>query len=279
MIIFKNAGQISSFLADQKTHGQIGFVPTMGALHEGHLSLIGYSKKQNDLTVCSIFVNPSQFNNPEDFKKYPITIESDIELLTTAGCDVLFLPPVDQIYPPGYQKKHYDLGRIETILEGYYRPGHFQGVCQVVDQLLTIVAPHRVYFGQKDYQQCMVVTRLIELLGKKNEIEIIIEPTVREHTGLAMSSRNMRLSEKDKQTALIIAKTLNDIKNGLPADSFSELKNKAKEALQNAGFIVDYVEIANAATLEPAEKKSDKLVALIAASISGVRLIDNLVLN
>lgn len=279
MIIFKNASQVSSFLADKKSHQQIGFVPTMGALHAGHLSLINFCKSQNDLTVCSIFVNPSQFNNPEDYKKYPVTIEQDVELLAKAGCDVLFLPMIDQVYPPDYQKKIYDLGKLETILEGYYRPGHFQGVCQVVDRLLEIIQPHRIYFGQKDYQQCMVVTKLVKLLAKENEINIIIEPTVREADGLAMSSRNIRLNKEARATAITISKTLNYIRDHLKTESIPQLKRNSKEALEKEGFVVDYVEIANASTLDPAETKSGRLVALVAASINNVRLIDNMILN
>src|SRR5215212_8351624 len=171
MIIFKTPDALSGHINQQKKSGKkIGFVPTMGALHEGHLSLIGVAKKPNDLTICSIFVNPTQFNNPEDFKLYPVTIEKDIEQLIRAGCDILFLPSVDEMYPAGHSKKHYPLGRIETILEGYYRPGHFQGVCQIVDRLLDIVRPDNLYLGQKDFQQCMVIRKLLQLLGKDGDI-------------------------------------------------------------------------------------------------------------
>src|SRR5215203_1778201 len=142
MMIFKNAGQVADFLSGLKKKNKgLGFVPTMGALHNGHISLIQTSKEQNDVTVCSIFINPAQFNNPEDFKRYPVTLEKDIELLIQSGCDLLFLPAVAQIYPPGYQKKIYPLGDIEMILEGLYRPGHFQGVCEVMDRLLEIIQP------------------------------------------------------------------------------------------------------------------------------------------
>lgn len=279
MIIFKNSGDISAFLRSKEKEQRIGFVPTMGALHAGHLSLINFCKSQNDVTVCSIFVNPSQFNNTEDFEKYPVTIEKDIELLAKAGCDVLFLPTVDQVYPPSYTKRHYDLGKLETILEGQYRPGHFQGVCQVVDRLLEIINPHRIYFGQKDYQQCMVVARLLRLLDKENQIEIVIEPTVREQDGLAMSSRNVRLNKEARLNATAISKTLTYIKTRLKTDSISDLKSSSKAALEKQGFVVDYVEIADANTLDPAETNSGKLVALVAASINDVRLIDNLLLN
>jgi len=280
MVIFKNAGQVVDFLSGLKKKDKgLGFVPTMGALHNGHISLIQTSKEQNDVTVCSIFINPAQFNNPEDFKRYPVTLEKDIELLIQSGCDLLFLPSAEQIYPPGYQKKIYPLGNIETILEGLYRPGHFQGVCEVMDRLLEIIQPHRLYLGQKDYQQCMVVRRLIELSGKQNQIELVVEPTIREEDGLAMSSRNLRLSEEERAKAPVINKTLSYIKDNLGQLPLKTLRNSAKTRLESEGFIVDYVEIADAYTLETFRGQSKKLVALVAASINNVRLIDNMILN
>lgn len=280
MTIFKTAKELTAYLEEKKNGGiRIGFVPTMGALHEGHLSLIDQSKKQNALTVCSIFVNPTQFNNKADFKHYPISIERDIEQLAKAGCDVLFLPTVKEIYPEGYQPPHYNLGRLENILEGHYRPGHFQGVCQVVDILLSIVNPDNIYIGQKDYQQCMVITRLVELLGKKEQIHIHIAPTVRESDGLAMSSRNRRLSDSQRAKALTIYKELMTIKASLNTQPLDRLKQESANHLKEAGFTVDYVEIANAETLEPAAGTGEHLVALIAASLDDVRLIDNLSLN
>ena len=164
MVIFKEAEALSKSMGSDKNNGKkIGFVPTMGALHPGHLSLVKTSKQENDITVCSIFVNPTQFNNPEDLKHYPVTIEKDIEALLQVDCDILFLPPVSEIYPSYYQKKHYELGPMETILEGKFRPGHFQGVCQVVDRLLTIVDPDHLYLGQKDFQQCMVLKKMVSI--------------------------------------------------------------------------------------------------------------------
>ena len=280
MVIFKNAGQIAGFLSETDINKKIvGFVPTMGALHQGHMSLIQASKEQSDLTVCSIFINPAQFNNQEDFERYPVTIENDLELLLAAHCDVLFFPTVDQIYPPGYQKKIFPLGRIETILEGQFRPGHFQGVCEVVDRLLDIVQPHNLYVGQKDYQQCMVLQKLLELKGKEREIMLMVEPTLREPNGLAMSSRNLRLSEEDRQKAASLNKTLEYIRDNLGQEPLKTLRRKAKGNLESEGFAVDYVEIADARTLEPVNCYSAKLVALVAASIGNVRLIDNMVLN
>ncbi len=280
MVIFKNADQVSDFLSGlKKKDKNLGFVPTMGALHKGHVSLIQTSKEENDVTVCSIFINPAQFNNPEDFRRYPVTVEKDIELLIQSGCDVLFLPSVEQVYPPGYKKKIYPLGNIETMLEGYYRPGHFQGVCEVMDRLLEIMQPQRLYLGQKDYQQCMVIRKLIELSGKQQQIELVVEPTIREEDGLAMSSRNLRLSKEDRAKAPVINKTLSYIKNNLGQIPLKTLRNTARTRLESEGFIVDYVEIADAYTLETVRGQSEKIVALVAASINNVRLIDNMILN
>ena len=280
MVIFKNADQVSDFLSGlKKKDKNLGFAPTMGALHKGHVSLIQTSKEENDVTVCSIFINPAQFNNPEDFRRYPVTVEKDIELLIQSGCDVLFLPSVEQVYPPGYKKKIFPLGSIETILEGYYRPGHFQGVCEVMDKLLEIMQPQRLYLGQKDYQQCMVIRKLIELSGKQQQIELVVERTIREEDGLAMSSRNLRLSKEDRAKAPVINKTLSYIKNNLGQIPLKTLRNTARTRLESEGFIVDYVEIADAHTLETVRGQSEKIVALVAASINNVRLIDNMILN
>src|SRR6186713_27888 len=280
MVIFKNADQVSDFLSGlKKKDKNLGFAPTMGALHKGHVSLIQTSKEENDVTVCSIFINPAQFNNPEDFRRYPVTVEKDIELLIQSGCDVLFLPSVEQVYPPGYKKKIYPLGNIETMLEGYYRPGHFQGVCEVMDRLMEIIQPQRLYLGQKDYQQCMVIRKLIELSGKQQQIELVVERTIREEDGLAMSSRNLRLSKEDRAKAPVINKTLSYIKNNLGQIPLKTLRNTARTRLESEGFIVDYVEIADAHTLETVRGQSEKIVALVAASINNVRLIDNMILN
>lgn len=279
MIIFKESTRINSHLQSLRKEGKsIGFVPTMGALHNGHLSLIKRSKSENDVTVCSVFVNPTQFNNPEDFKHYPITIENDVKILTEAGCDLLFLPTVDEVYPKDYVKKHYELGNIENILEGFYRPGHFQGVCQVVDRLLEIIQPHSLYMGQKDYQQCMVIQKLLELTGR-TDLELKICPTQREEDGLAMSSRNLRLNENGRKQALNISKVLNFMKKEIQHLPIPEIKDIAVKQLEKDGFLVDYVEISNAKTLEPANSKTDHLVALVAASFDNVRLIDNMALN
>lgn len=278
MVIFKNADEIAQFLSEQKgANKTIGFVPTMGALHSGHISLIEASKQQNDITVCSIFVNPNQFNNPEDFQKYPIMIEKDIDALLASECDVLFLPALEQVYPPCYVKKEFPLGKIETMLEGEYRPGHFQGVCQVMDRLLDIIEPHSLIMGQKDYQQCLIIQKLIELKG--GQYQLIVEPTVREEDGLAMSSRNLRLNEEDRSKAAILSKALAYISSNFRQVPLKILKRTSRQMLENEGFAIDYIEIVDAYTLNSNISYSDRVVALAAATISGIRLIDNMFLN
>ncbi len=281
MIILKYIKDITSHLTTEKENGKkIGFVPTMGALHPGHLSLIASANDRSDLTICSIFVNPTQFNNPEDFNKYPITLEKDIYLLEESGCDILFLPLVDEMYPDTENhSKIYPLGYLDTILEGQHRPGHFQGVCQIVDRLLTIIQPDWLFLGQKDYQQCMVITKLIDIIHSSTKI--IIEPTIRENDGLAMSSRNMRLNEMERKLAPQIYEALNLIKAELQPGSLQSLKIKASQFLQKNGFIVDYVEIARADNLSLQQdwNGNTKLVALIAAYLNEIRLIDNMLLT
>ncbi len=254
----------------------------MGALHPGHLSLIRGAKTNGDLCICSIFVNPTQFNDPADFKKYPVTIESDILLLETAGCDVLFLPSIDEIYPNGTSlAPHYDLGYLETVLEGKYRPGHFQGVCMVVDRLLELVMPDSLHIGQKDYQQCMVIKKLVSLTGLENRLRVVISPTLREPDGLAMSSRNTRLAEDDRKKASMIFESLQFIRKQIKKGSMVDVKKQAVQKLIENGFKVDYVEIADATTLQLIDHwdGKQKLVALAAAFLGGVRLIDNVLLS
>ena len=282
MIIFKEPVRLSLFLLQQvKQNITTGFVPTMGALHKGHIALIQNAVNENDLVICSIFVNPSQFNDPKDFEKYPKTIENDIYLLEKAGCAILFLPTTNAIYPNGLQPtRRYELGPLEHILEGKYRPGHFQGVCQVVHRLLDIVSPGKLYLGQKDFQQCLVLKKLIELLDL--DTELVISPTLRETDGLAMSSRNLRLTPDERAIAPAIYQTLTEIKNNLQdGSSISTLKQNAISQLTEKGFKVDYVEIADRNNLEPINEydSNHNLVALAAAYLNNVRLIDNLILD
>ena len=283
MILFKKAIALHNYLEIQRKQGKkYGFIPTMGALHEGHISLMINSKKVDDLSISSIFINPVQFNDPADFEKYPVTLEKDIALLEAADCDVLFLPSIAEMYPGGTKMAyHYDLGYLETILEGQYRPGHFQGVCKVVHRLLEIIKPGNLYLGQKDYQQCMVIKKLIELIGMKELISLNISPTVRHAGGLAMSSRNMRLTENEKKIAPAIYQSLLTIKDQIQKGELATIKNKAIERLAEKGFRIDYVEIADAGNLQLVELWDGKqnLIALAAANLNQVRLIDNVLLN
>jgi pantoate--beta-alanine ligase len=256
----------------------IGFVPTMGALHAGHISLITISKNQADITVCSIFVNPTQFNDPKDFQKYPITLEKDIALLEAAGVDILFLPGVSDLYPNGtIHLEHYDLGSLESVLEGKYRPGHFQGVCQVMYRLLSIVRPDHLFMGQKDYQQCMVIQRLLTLMGVTTRLHRC--PIVREPDGLAMSSRNLRLTPVQRANATAIYHALLLLGQKFRIDPSTALA-AAQTILKQADFQVDYISVADANTLEPVSDPTTgtSIIALIAAYQGDVRLIDNMIL-
>jgi pantoate--beta-alanine ligase len=279
MIIFKTAGELTGWLGRQQASGKnIGFVPTMGALHSGHISLITISKKASSLTVCSIFVNPTQFNDPKDFQKYPITIEKDIALLEKAGADVLFLPGIGELYPAGTSGlEKYAIGPLETVFEGRYRPGHFQGVCQVMRRLLEIVRPDQLFMGSKDYQQCMVVQRLLGLIGISTTLHRC--PIVREPDGLAMSSRNIRLTPGQRSQAPAIYKSLLAIHDGWAAgETPDRIVSNARVILETASFRIDYVAIADAATLATPPSRQDNAVALIAAFQGDVRLIDNMAL-
>ena len=281
MIIFKKKIDISNYIVNyKKTSGKIGFIPTMGALHKGHISLIEASKRTDTLTICSIFVNPTQFNNTADFEKYPVTIEKDIDMLEKAGCNVLFLPSVEEIYPADSSTTlPYELGFIETVLDGKYRPGHFQGVCNVVQRLLDIVQPNTIYLVQKDYQQCMVIKKLTELI--QSPTQIIICPTLRESDGLAMSSRNMRLTSVERIKAIRISEVLLFIKQEIKPGNLQDLKQRCINYLTNEGYNVDYVEIADATNLTLLQNwdGKTKLVALVAAFLNEVRLIDNRIVN
>lgn len=283
MILFKRGTELHNYIDAQRKKGiKIDFIPTMGALHNGHISLINDAQKAKDLIVCSIFINPTQFNDLADFEKYPVTLENDILLTEAAGCDVLFLPSVPDMYPDGINlKRHYQLGHLEEILEGKYRPGHFQGVCAIVHRLLEIVKPDNLYIGQKDYQQCMVIQKLIGLVKLNNLVKINISPTLREKSGLAMSSRNMRLAPEEREKATAIYKSLIYIKEKLEHGDLTKIKLQAESSLVEKGFKVDYMEIADAATLEIVNtwNGKQKLVALAAAYLNKVRLIDNILLN
>ena len=286
MYIFKQKKDLQDFLETARQKGStIGFVPTMGALHQGHLSLIHEARQHTSLVVCSIFVNPTQFNDPSDFEKYPITIEKDIELLTGAGTDVLFLPSVPEMYPEGLSgpAPHYDFGELESVLEGAHRPGHFQGVGRVVHKLLDIVQPHKLFMGQKDLQQCLVVKHLLKLIG--SPAEMIICPTLREPDGLAMSSRNVRLSPAERTNAVALYKALSYIRDNIHAGQpLPDVLTAARLQLQSSKFEADYLDLiavkdGNAITYpQSSAEASGPMYAVVAAKMQGspVRLIDNM---
>jgi pantoate--beta-alanine ligase len=281
MILFKKASDLTGYLQMAKLNSTTsGFVPTMGALHSGHISLINRSRAANQLTIVSIFVNPTQFNDPKDFQKYPVTLEKDIAELEKAGTDILFLPSVEEIYPTGLQaEEKYELGYLETILEGKYRPGHFQGVCQVMHRLIDITRADNLYMGQKDYQQCLVIKKLLKLKNLPGTLHIC--PTLREADGLAMSSRNLRLNEEERSKATCIYKALDYLKQHLQPGPVDELESIANRFLTEQGFKTDYVEIADAETLELVSSWNGKarLTGLIAAFNNEVRLIDNMIIT
>lgn len=281
MKLFQKIADIQAFISRKKDQNlSIGFVPTMGALHEGHLTLLSECKKRCNIAVVSIFVNPTQFNDEKDLEKYPRTIAKDMQTLIANGCDALFYPSVNEIYPAKEITRLYDLGELEKVFEGPHRPGHFQGVCQVVDKLFSIVKPHQAFFGQKDYQQCMVIKRLIDQTPAFSSITLNIVPTKREESGLAMSSRNILLSDAEKKNAATIYRSLLFIKETLKPGPVKAVADEAAKQLEQKGFKPDYVGIAEANTLQPVTEWDGKmpLVALIAAFIGNVRLIDNLVI-
>ncbi len=281
MVIFKNINDIKKYISLKKEgERKVGFIPTMGALHAGHISLIQKAKEDNTLSVCSIFVNPTQFNDKKDLEKYPVSTDADIELLLNAGCDVLFLPSVEEIYPDGEANfKTYDFGYLDTILEGAKRPGHFRGVGQVVGRLLEIVMPDSLYIGQKDYQQCMVLKKLAPMMGLDN-LEVIICPTTREADGLAMSSRNRRLTEPQRVVAAVIYQCLVSIQSKQLTSHFDIVRKECEDLLAAKGFATEYVALADARdlTLLSDYKTDAPMVALIATKIGEIRLIDNMLL-
>lgn len=281
MLIFHKVTDIQNYLSnnfwDKKT---IGFVPTMGALHQGHLSIIKQSKAENDITIASIFVNPTQFNNKDDFDKYPNTIGTDIEKLVAEGTDILLLPNVSEMYPDGtLYEINFDAGYLDTVMEGAFRPGHFKGVAQIVKRLLDIVQPTTLYLGQKDYQQFMVVKKMITDL--KIPVYLKIASTLREEDGLAMSSRNMRLDEASRRNAVSVFAILKKAATDAKQYSVAEAKANALKSLQEIPQATpEYLEFANAENLALIEKYdiSVPTVICVAVWIGGIRLIDNIIL-
>lgn len=283
MKIFESRSKLSAYLKSLKNDGKkIGFVPTMGALHNGHISLVkqALESSENIVVIASIFINPTQFNNKSDFEKYPITLDSDLEQLMRSDCDIVFLPTVNEIYPNGLlNTENIDLGYIGNTLEAAHRPGHFEGVIQVVKILLEIVEPDFLFLGQKDFQQCMVIKKLVSHFNFSTKV--VICPTQREQSGLAMSSRNMRLNNYEKEVAANLSFILFKIKNDFSSLSPTAWKINATNYLLNIPEIeLEYIEITNADTLEPLQNWSEAIsaVVLVAAKIGQVRLIDNLII-
>jgi len=257
---------------------KIALVPTMGALHKGHVSLVKIAQQNADVVVCSIFVNPTQFTDPKDLEKYPRPLQHDIEMLQEAGCDFVFMPSVQEMYP-GPEDWHIDLGNAEFLLEGAFRIGHYQGVTQIVNKLFTAVDPDLAFFGQKDFQQVLMIRNMVERLNMS--VQIVSCPIIREDDGLAMSSRNIHLSAADRQNALVLSKTLQFVKDNFDEYSIDELLSKAKEMINVTPDVdLDYFTIANSQTLLPEQDKNiEHLVALVAAKVGETRLIDNMILN
>ncbi len=270
---------LNSLRKEAKT---IGFVPTMGALHDGHIALIERAKKENDYTVSSIFVNPLQFNDKKDLEKYPRTIESDVEKLQQAHCDALFAPNAEEMYPSKPKiptsDLQIDLGLLDKIMEGEQRPGHFKGVCVVVKKLFDIIQPDKAYFGEKDFQQLAIIRHMVRTLNIP--VKIVPCPTVRESDGLAMSSRNIRLTADERKNAPLIYKTMIEAKAMQKSMTVLGLKDWVKERINGNPFLkVEYFEIVNAETLMPVTDNRSPLTvrrACIAVKTGTVRLIDNI---
>ena len=277
MKVLKSKKTLIDYVERQREMGKkIGFAPTMGALHEGHLSLYKAAKKENDEVISSIFVNPTQFNNPDDFQKYPKTLEKDLELLEKAGVDAVYVPNVEEMYPDGLNSKKYDFDGLENEMEGKYRPGHFDGVGTIVEELFRQVQPHNAYFGEKDYQQLAIIKKMIE--KTKLPVKIHGVPTLREEDGLAMSSRNVRLTETQRKEATIIYETLTKVKEWFKVLSVEEIKLRVLEIFRNSNFELEYFVIADEKTLKETDYfyKDKNYRAFIVAYADSVRLIDNM---
>ena len=282
MEIFRNNKQLRDYIERQKEMGKrIGFAPTMGALHAGHLSLYEAARKENDLVVSSIFVNPTQFNNAADLEKYPRDVESDIQKLEKSGfVDAVYIPEVSDIYPEGAKSKSYDFGGIENEMEGKFRPGHFDGVGTVVQELFEQVQPDNAYFGEKDYQQLAIIRKLAALMN--SQIKIHGAPIHREVSGLAMSSRNERLSNEQKEAAKIIHETLVKVNDWFRIITVPEINKRVKEIFDNQkGMELEYFEIADEETLKETDffYKDKSYRAFIVVFVGDVRLIDNMHLD
>jgi len=280
MQVYHKNKSLQNNLAKLKTGASLGFIPTMGALHKGHLSLINKAKLENDFIVVSIFINPTQFDNKQDLLKYPRTLKKDLALLESVDCDFVFAPSVQEIYNDNIGVSQFDFDGLEFEMEGKHRSGHFNGVGTIVKKLFEIVKPTRAYFGEKDFQQLQIIKKLVQT--NKIPVQIIGCEIYRENDGLAMSSRNTRLTKVQRNEATFIYKTLNETKEKFSNNSITEvIKWIENEFEKNAILELEYFEIANIKTLKSAKRKSSKsnYRAFIAAFAGDVRLIDNIALN
>lgn len=277
MEIIRKVEELKSRVADARAAGStIGLVPTMGALHAGHMSLIEKARRENDLVVVSVFVNPTQFNNPEDLRTYPRTESADCEKLENAGVDIAFIPEVEEIYPEP-DTRVFDLGPVAEVMEGAMRPGHFNGVAQIVSKLFAMVAPDRAYFGEKDFQQIAVIRRMVEL--ENFDIDIVACPIRREDDGLAMSSRNVRLTPEQRVMAPVIHRTLESSLEWARNHSVDETKRFVTETVDSFPYMrTEYYEIVDGKTMQPIHEWDDSTspVGCITVYCGDVRLIDNI---
>jgi len=281
MRIVRYKSDLSAEIQKIKSEGKtIGFVPTMGALHNGHLALVTKAVNENDICIVSIFVNPTQFNNATDLKKYPRNLEKDALLLENVGCDLIFAPEPDEMYDSDEMNSRFqfDFGGLDEVMEGKFRPGHFNGVVQVVSKLFTFVQPTKAYFGEKDFQQLAIIHRMVEVLNY--DVIVVDCPIIREESGLAMSSRNERLTPEQRKNAVEISKILSEsrnfAKNSAPAEVISWVVNQINAVSE---LEVEYYEIVNATTLQPLCSWSESAVGCIAVYCGEVRLIDNIRYN
>ena len=280
MIVFKEVSLLQKYLGLSGENTQTGFVPTMGALHKGHLSLIEQSIAENDITVVSIYVNPTQFDREEDLKKYPRTLENDLEMLEKAGVDIVFTPDTKELYPEKTESQDFDFGGLDRYMEGAFRSGHFAGVGTVVKRLLEIVKPDNAYFGEKDFQQLQIIRKMVDL--EKLPVNIIGCAIYREPDGLAMSSRNMRLTTEQRKEAPKIYQALLAAQKAFPDKTIKAVKELVyKELENNPELKIEYFEIADINTLKPIDTKQKdvKYRGFIAVFAGNVRLIDNIALN
>jgi pantoate--beta-alanine ligase len=278
MIVLRTLGETRNTLSGIRDKRlKTGLVPTMGALHEGHVSLLNCCRSENDVTIASIFVNPAQFNDAEDFRNYPRTVEKDLHVLESSGCDIAFVPDEKTIYPEP-DERVFDFGNLGMIMEGRYRPGHFNGVAKVVSRLFQIIEPDRAYFGEKDIQQLAVIRRLTTMLGLPVKIRAC--PTLREKDGLAMSSRNVLLGKSERENAPLINRTLKQALSKAGNMNVADLTRWVKDSINaNPWLDVEYFEIVDADNFQPVEdlnRSGQTVIACIAVRAGKVRLIDNI---